>query len=196
MAISFSQMLDNLQKRLETEAIDEFKVHLESSLNKSERKLTEEYESISEEQFESPYDMESYKSMLEDQFYMQGEVRKLANELSISALYKQIELHTKRVTKRHLPSIPDSKFFNVGSLNNALPFNLSDIDQYDAFNELRLINNSIKHQGCVYKDLSNAFPNWKEGDEFKDLDIVYDRLYPKIKIYITALVSNLALHTE
>jgi hypothetical protein len=196
MAISFNEMIDNLLKRLETEAIDEFKYHFESSLNKSEKKLTEEYESVSVDQFENPNDMESYKGMLEDQFYMQEEVRKLANELSISALYKQIELHTKRVVRRHFPFIPNNKFSSVDSLNKALPFDLSSVEQYDAFNELRLINNSIKHQGCVQKTLSNYFPNWTEGEEFKELNFAYDRLYPEVKKYISSLVSTLALHSE
>ena len=196
MAISFSHMLDNHQKKLETNALDEFRVHLEASLNRSSKNITDEYESVTESQFENSVDMECYKGMLEDQFFMLDEVRKLANELSITALYKHIELHTKRVIKRYYPSIPDNTFSNVTELQKELPFKLKSLDEYDAVNELRLINNSVKHQGVVSKQLSNAYPTlWTVGEELKNLDSTYDRLYPKIKKYIISLVLTLGTHS-
>jgi len=196
LGISFVQLLENLHKRLETEAIDEFREHLKISLDRTERSINYEYQNVTEDQFEDPFDIDSYKGMLEDRFFMIEEVRKLSDELSILALFKHVEIHTKRVIKRHLPSIDSKKLFNINSLKQELPFTLEKVTNFNAFNELRLINNAIKHQGKVSAELARNFPSWQEGDEFPRLNNTYLRLYPQVKIYIESLVGQIASHSE
>lgn len=196
MALNFIQVLENFQKRIEVDAIEEFRIHLQASLNRNRKQIDEQYSSVDISQFENENDMESYKGMLEDEVYMLNEVKTLADELSITALFKHVELHTKRVIKRHLPSINESSLYDVRALKQALPFNLEDVDEYSSFNELRLINNSIKHQGEVSKQLARAFPIWFEGEKLSNLGEAYERLLLGIKKYVSSLVSNIASHSE
>jgi hypothetical protein len=196
MTLSFVKMLENFQKRMEVDAIEEFRAHLNASVNRSKKQIENKYSDIKLSQFENEYDMESYKGMLEDEIFMLEEVKNLADELSITALYKHIELHTKRVVKRHLPSIDESSISDIRRLKIALPFKLEKVYEYSSFNELRLINNSIKHQGKVSNQLASAFPNWVKGEKLSDLSNVYDRILPGIKMYVSSLVSNIASHTE
>lgn len=196
MTLSFIKMLENFQKRLEVDAIEEFRIHLNVSLDRSKKRIQKEYSALEPSQFEDEFDLESYQGMLDDEIFMLEEVKKLADELSITALYKHIELHIKRVTKRHLPSISDASLSDMGKLKKALPFNIENVTEYSSFNELRLINNSIKHAGEVSKQLASTFPNWVEGEKLSNLNDAYERLLPGIRKYISALVSNIGSYSE
>jgi len=158
--------------------------------------LEHEYSSLTEEQFEDPSLIDSYRAHLEDQAYFAGEVRKLSHELCIVALYRQIELHSKRVAKRNFPCLDNRQLFNIASLKRALPFDLETLPQFAAFDELRLLNNAIKHTGRVSDELAKSFPNWKLGEELKYLDTRYEHLEPLVKEYVKAFVSAAYANSE
>jgi len=175
MSVSFDDLIRNTEKQLDTEFIDEFIFHVDSSLTKSRSDVKSDFQLATEQ--------------VEDKCYMLDEVKKLANELSILALYKKIEIHTRDAVNHHILSIDQRKLSNINDLKSSLPFVLESVDEYSAFNELRLLNNSIKHNGEVSEKLSKNFQSWKKGEELYDLDKAYNRLKPKVKIYIESLVS-------
>ncbi|EGW21597.1 hypothetical protein [Methylobacter tundripaludum] len=189
MALSLGNLLENLDRRIDCDTLDEFRDHLETSIRRREKSLESEYSSLTVEKFEDPRDINGYRMHLEDQMYFAGEVRNLGNELCIVALYKQIELHTKRVAKRTFPTLNERELFNIVSLNAALPFDIEVLPQFTALDELRLINNAIKHEGLVSPDLAKKFPAWIAGEELKGLDKCYERLLPLVQDYLKAFVS-------
>jgi hypothetical protein len=189
MALSLGKLLENIDRRINTETLDQFRDHLEASLRNREKSLEKEYSSLTEDQFEDPGDIDGYRMHLEDQAYFASEVRKLSHELCIVALYRQVELHTKRVAKRNFPSLDEQQLFNIAKMKAAFPFKLEALSQFVALDELRLLNNAIKHEGLVSDELAKSFPSWKIGEKLDDLDKNYERLLPLVQDYVKAFVS-------
>jgi hypothetical protein len=152
--------------------LEDFKHHVESSLRKREQLLEADSLSKTEDKFENREDFDEYRMALGDQWFLVSETRKLASELCIVALYKQIEIHTKRVVKRNFPSINGKALSDITKLREALPFTIECLPNFAAFDELRLINNSIKHVGKVSAQLARKFPVWQAGNELKDSTVV------------------------
>ncbi|OHV95524.1 hypothetical protein AKG95_20495 [Janthinobacterium lividum] len=190
MARSMGVLLENFDQHIDSTTLDEFRDHLDTSLRRREKALEKEYKSLSEDDFEDPRDIDGYRMHIEDQAFYAGEVRKLGHELCIVALYRQIEIHTKRVAKRNFPDLNERQLFNIASMKSALPFDLETLPHFAAFDELRLFNNAIKHEGRVSDDLAKKFPTLSIGAELVDLDKVYDRLLPLVQQYTKAFVSN------
>jgi hypothetical protein len=189
MALSLGKLLENIDQRIDSTTLDEFRDHLETSLRRREKALEKEYSSLTEDDFEDPRDIDGYKAHLEDQAFYANEVRKLGHELCIVALYRQIEIHSKRVVKRNFPSLNERQLFNIATMKTALPFDLEALPHFAAFDELRLFNNAIKHEGRVSDDLVKKFPTLCAGEELADLDKTYDRLLPLVQQYTKAFVS-------
>ena len=103
----------------------------------------------------------------------------LGHELIIIGLYKQCELYLKSAIELKFPNKSKTKKGKLAELNSTL-------DEYHAINELRLINNCIKHQGKVSQSLSSEYSFWVLGDDLGDLAVVYNRLKNKVLSYIIA----------
>ena len=64
---------------------------------------------------------------------------------------------------------------------------------WDAVDEVRLVNNAIKHAGRVSDELAKGYPKqWAAGQPLGDLAGTYARLRPNITIYLTALARRFA----
>jgi hypothetical protein len=175
-------------KRFKTEEIDEFRELVAASIHRQEKYLENEEASL-DVGIEDEYYRESYRVHLEDRYHFTQEVRRLSDELAIVALFKQVELHTKKVAKKNFPSINENKLFEIEYLKKAFPFKVEELPSYAAFNELRLLNNAVKHQGKVSRQLSDAFPSWSLGADLAGLDTAYSRLHPGVTVYVQAFVS-------
>ncbi|EIA9327389.1 hypothetical protein K7103_004356 [Vibrio parahaemolyticus] len=113
-------------------------------------------------------------------------VSDLVDELSILALYKRIELKHNDLVKFFHYS--DKGIYRWEKLKKVLPDEVQSIPEFNAVNELRLLNNAIKHEGCVCDELVEHYPSYgKIGDEFTELDITYERLKPAVCIYVNRL---------
>lgn len=195
MSFSIGKMLESFDRRFDIETLEEFQRHFESSVAGREKSLTSEYSSLSIDQFEDPEDLPNYQSHLADEFFCLDEVKKLGYELCIVALYKQIELHTKKVVKRNFPSVDEKVLSDFSKLKAALPFKLNKLKNYAAINELRLINNAIKHVGRVSKELAKCYSTWKAGEKLDRLDSALVRLSPLVQIYVDELVTSAYAHS-
>ena len=131
-----------------------------------------------------------YASHIEDQWMLLRDVDNLTGQLLIVALYRQTELHIKRVVKRTDPAVDTSKLFNFKALKSAIPFNIEVLSKFVSFNELRMLNNAVKHQGKVSDELSQTFKNWNLGEELTALDTAYERLKPEIAEFISGFVAG------
>lgn len=188
---SWKQILKNYDKRLNHQEIEDFREHLTSSLNRRMRLLEEEAQSLSPDQFEDPLDIDGYRNHLEDLAASVNAVKSLGDELSIIALYKKVEGHTSRVVKKLIPTAASHNLSYFEKFCKTLPFEIKTVDGYAGFNELRLINNSIKHGGKISFELADEFPIWLQGAELNDLDKTYQRLLPEVKKYVADLSNKL-----
>ena len=196
MAPALGKLLEALDKRFETEELDEFRDLVAVSLNRQQTSLASVYASLSDAQFDDPNDRESYAVHLEDRMVFANEVQKLADELAIVALFKKVELHTKRVAKRNFPKLDEGQLFNIASLIKVMPFDVEALPNFKSFHELRLLSNAIKHEGKVSHKLAGAFPSWKVGESLADLGAVYARLNPEVTEYVQAFVAACYAHSH
>ncbi|MBO1272282.1 hypothetical protein J3L11_11565 [Shewanella sp. 4t3-1-2LB] len=196
--ISFSKILENSHRRINDEAIVEFRKLVDKSICNWEGKIDHEWDNLSPDQFEDPRDMEDYRGVLDDQYYLVNQVKTLSYELSITALFKLVEIHTKRVVKWHMPSIDSSKLFNFNSLEKALPFDLKLVKNFQAFDELLELNNAIKHVGKVSEKLASKHSSkgWVKKENFTGLDKAFDRLSPLISEYMDDLAAKIYANSE
>ncbi len=183
---SFDKLLHALSRveyNLNTYHIDSFLDYIDKALTKDfanlENKIKEE-----EKKGNSEYAsyLEGCQSYIPDTHF-------LAHELSIVALYKEIETKASLLFKKNMTSKYPKKFYlDKKNIKANFKIDLEDIPEYDSFNELRLINNSIKHYGYVNNDLSINFKRWgNEGDELNDLKEAYERLKPEVITFFNKL---------
>lgn len=189
MSIRFLSVLENFDKRFDTDDLDEFRDLVRSSLRRQERALEKDSESL--KNMDDGYDenIYGYASHIEDRWILLRDVDNLAGQLLVVALFRQTELHIKRVVKRTDPNVDPSKLFNFKALKSALPFKIELLPNFDSFNELRMLNNAVKHQGKVGDELSTNFPSWKLGEDLTGLESAYERLKPEISEFIKGLVA-------
>jgi hypothetical protein len=132
---------------------------------------------------------------LSDEVYFLEEVEKLSNELAIIALYKKMEITTKRAVSIAFPKVPTHSLFKVNHLKKSLlrqGVDITSLAHYRAMDEVRCLNNSIKHDGTVGTELA-AYPAWKKkkGQPLMNLDVAYMRLAPKCAVYMQELLGEL-----
>ncbi|EJC62457.1 hypothetical protein QWA_10329 [Alcaligenes faecalis subsp. faecalis NCIB 8687] len=191
---SWSQLFMNLARNLDHEEIDEFLMHLHSSTTRRLNKLDEENKNLTENEFEHPEDMHFYKDHLFDQAIATEAARNLGNQLSIVALYKKVELQTSRMIKELIPEAASKNLSYFNQLSNILPFDIKTLNGFSSFDELRLLNNSIKHGSIVSSELAKNYPDWRVKSEIEKIDGAYERLLPGVKQYVfdmgTRLYSN------
>jgi hypothetical protein len=123
-------------------------------------------------------------------------VARLGDELSIVALYSVVELTTGSLLAHEFGKGARRDASNVCKLSRRLERNGTDlktVPHYRAINELRLLNNAVKHAGRVTKELAENYPRWKEGGELTGLDRAYKRLRPKVPAYIFRLAERMRL---
>jgi len=187
---SWKQAVENFDKRLDYEEIDDFLLHLNESVDRRVKKLTDESKKSSSQNFENLTDIDKYRDYLEDLIESSYLVKNLGDELSIIALYKKVEIHIGKVMKRKIPLASSKKLSYFDQRCKVLPY-IQTVEGYLAFNELRLINNSIKHEGKVSSELAKNFSCWKENDQISGLDNVFKRLCPKVEQYVRNLVTKI-----
>lgn len=189
--VTWSQTFRNWDKRLDHEDIDEFLDYLNASVKRRIRRLEEEIQNLVPEQFIDSRDMEPYREHLHDLAASAYAVKSLGDELSIIALYKKVEIHTGRIVKRIIPAAANVNISYFGKFCKTLPFDINTVNGFSSFDELRLLNNSIKHDGKVSVVLATKYPHWTHGAELRDLDMVFQRLLPDVKKYVADLAEKL-----
>lgn len=135
----------------------------------------------------------------------------LGYELAILALYNKLEIAGIKLIRDIKPALlrKSEKVylsdFLANDLNDKekkeknkkkpvpLPFFKNSLQSYTAYDELRLINNAIKHQGCVSEELSKISKNWgNSGDELKPemIEDAYLRLKKEVPKFLSDLFEK------
>ena len=182
----FKVMGLKLASTLQLEVVDGMEDLVITGNLQSEKEMAEEYESI---QMESDYEFkEQYQEHLIELNYINSKVLSLVNEMQIIALYKMSEIAIYDMCKISDLFEPDEirNFYRQPDLVNAFKekvYDMREIDNYDQYNELRLINNCIKHSGQVSKQLSEV-EGWNMGEPLQNLGAHYLRLRDPCRDFI------------
>jgi hypothetical protein len=127
--------------------------------------------------------------------YYDGQIRDeqqillLADELMFLGLYRFIEIERIRVLNQAFPRICASRRCSYSRLVEHFPW-LKQLYGSSQINEIRLINNCIKHSGKVSRELANFNNIWKESEAITGLRHAYERLAPYVGAYWVDLVEK------
>lgn len=186
----FGAMLRSIHLNIRSEVLDEFRLHLSSSIAESRSALKKNYESLNVEQFECEEDLESYQAVLGDDFWQLDEVHNLGESLAIVGLYRLVESHLGGVVKVTFPSLGEKKKAKL-IRGDSSEIDCGSLVGFKAVDELRLINNSIKHNDSKASDeLASVYPVWIKDKHMDDLGSHYDRLKPDVIAYMKAFVNE------
>ena len=142
-----------------------------------------------------------------DDFAQLEKSAQLSSEFVIIGLWRCIELYRRDAIRHALGSDDDIKcFLGRKKSQRPLSFNHPDFQAFlvkleikeneirraKSVDELRCLNNAIKHERRVNGPLAK-FPMWKgkENKELGDLDRHYARLQPRAKQYLEDLAQRL-----
>lgn len=173
-----------------TDVLDEFRDHFYRSISAQEQTLRESYGGVSASDFEHEQDFEGFASSLEDDYHQAQEVKSLGEELSIVGLHRLVEIQISKVLRGTFPGLSPAKKQDLVAGKSGV-IDCPSLAGYDAANELRMINNCVKHNSSVIDNkLATAFPAWIECEPLEDLGTHYSRLKPRVIEYITAFVNE------
>lgn len=132
---------------------------------------------------------------LVDDFAQLDDFVSFSAEFAIIGLWRCIELYRKRAMRAALGDAAASLSFRHKAFQNDLSqlgIEEKNIQCARSANELRCLNNSIKHALRVDNELA-GFPRWrrKKGSELGNLESHYRRLRPLAERYLTDLANRL-----
>ncbi|MBB3277409.1 hypothetical protein [Pseudoxanthomonas sp. OG2] len=180
-------------KQDDFEQIDHLVAAVGSYVSRAKAELADKHASLAADA-ELDQSLQGFEEMLiDDEVGFYEELKPLASELSIVALYKRIEILTKRAVTTAHPSINPAQLFKFNQLKAALlatGLDLQTVSNYVAADETRALNNCVKHSGKVSEELA-AYPGWTLGEPLGDLERAYVRLAPLCLDYINDLIEKL-----
>jgi hypothetical protein len=123
------------------------------------------------------------------------EVKALSEQMVIMYLFKTVEIAMKRMLARsgltsNKKISASSQRGNYSALIRELGIALEELPDHAAYDALRSINNSIKHQGRATKELAQL-AGWRENDELTNLWEHYNSLKPGVRRFVKAFSEAL-----
>jgi hypothetical protein len=137
------------------------------------------------------------QEFLADEVQELDNISQLADQLFIVALYGVVEINTARMLAHEFGKPAARNASKINKLHSFLKdkkgLELTSVPHYRAIDELRLLNNAIKHAGQVTRELAKKYPRWHEGKQLDGLDKAYNRLRPSVSAYIFRLAERMKL---
>ena len=112
-------------------------------------------------------------------------------------LYKNFEILLKDIISESFPTVNKRDLFqweNVKSFLNSIGIKFGDIKEYQRINEVRIVNNNIKHSNEIDEITKRQnIPEFDSKDyfDFKSLNSFYSRLKDKPKEFLNAFAEKL-----
>lgn len=174
------------------EIIDRLYESSVSSKTQLEQKLRTEIDNTSDSN-----EKEMLIELADDDLFLADLTTELAEEMIIIALFKTLEISIKKMAIGSELFTEDEvkSFYNFASLKKLIKRDICDItnlSNYNAYNELRCINNCVKHSGLVSSELA-TFSCWsgKEGDKIENLYSHYCRLKNECFFFLDELQKQI-----
>lgn len=156
-----------------------------------EKELAQQAHEVCSDQNLDQDEKEYMLSSLGDELFIAEVTTELAGEMMIIALYKTIEIAIKSMTRASelFTEAQLESFYRVGELKKQLKTKVVDVEtlkHYKAYDELRCINNAIKHSGIVGTELA-SYPGFNKGQKITDLHTHYYRLRDDVDRFLVLL---------
>ena len=171
---------------IEVEMIDRFRAHVSDAAAAQRRSIHQRADELPEE----------IQEFLADDIYELDKISDLADQLAIVALHRVVELSTQRILMHKFGAAAGRKASYIDALRKFLKGHDIDIERiphYRAMNELRLLNNAIKHAGHVNPQLAAEYSRWTLGEELTQLGSAYDRLKRHVPSYVFRFAESVKL---
>ncbi len=136
-----------------------------------------------------------YLESLSDRLYIYEKTTELISEMQIIALFKMIEVSLKEMCKisEQFTEKQLNSLYRHSELKKLLSAKICDIELlqgYSEFNELRCINNCLKHSGKVDAELAR-FRGWKEKESLRNVGTHYERLKHDCTRFVTEVRNQI-----
>lgn len=180
--LRYAAMLRAFAKK-DVDQIDAFRKHMLSFRRLENDRLARVAHGFDED---DPY----LESLADDAWQVEQSIE-LAEELCIVALYRIIEHKTGHVLRMRFPdeNVP-WQWDKLGPWLRKRGIEHQGVPHYRAANEIRLLNNAIKHTGAVSAPLAENFKRWKLREPLGNLDAAYLRLAPLAPRYLERLAQR------
>ena len=137
------------------------------------------------------------RSQHTDLMYITGELSAF-EEMKIIYAFKHLEITIKQLISDAYPGISTKKFYNWDILFeflNTKLINSKQLEGYNEVNQLRLVNNCIKHSEIITSEIQNIPEfNQQECLSYTDLGKFYERVKTAPNRFLTSLSS--VIYTE
>jgi hypothetical protein len=170
----------------EVETIDHFRTHVHAAAAAQRHSIRQHANDLPDE----------VQEFLADDLYELDAISDLADQLAIVALHRVVENNTGRILAHKFGAAAGRNASYIGRLHAFLTrhgIDIGFVPHYRAVNELRLLNNAIKHAGHVTAELANEYPRWKQGRELAGLGTAYERLRGRVPSYIFHFAERVKL---
>ena len=180
-------------KHIEYDDISEMAEGVKTYKNRRDLELSNKYRQIEGDPALSL--SQAYRDSLlvgiENENYNLEESIKLSRQLAVVALYIKIELRIKVVCRIALPELEADQLHMIKYLEGGLKkrgVKIRELPSFRCFDELRCINNAIKHGGVVGKELAK-YSGWIKKGDLLNIDAAFERLAPGCVSFISELVQ-------
>lgn len=117
-------------------------------------------------------------------------------EMKIINLFRSVELNIKSLIRYAYPNVEVKSFYRwdmMQSFFKSKNIDLTSIVHYDECNELRNLNNCIKHSRKITKRVQEIqeFKGTTQSIEFEQLEKFYKRIISKIPLFVQALKEEI-----
>ena len=178
----FSISMQHIAKasaRLQTEYLEDFR----NLMRRGRREKADDLE----ERLDDIDPTGEYADVLADEKQVLVEIQDLADEMAIIGLYRIVELNLKKLALHLYSSGDRPELRNTGAVRSKLKsdynLDINNIGKFEHIDELRVLNNAIKHQREVTEELAK-FDGWTEGNSLENLDDAFNRLKPAVQEYL------------
>jgi hypothetical protein len=130
---------------------------------------------------------------ISEEYAVLDEIRALTDEMAVVALYRIVELNTQAILRwRYKAKAKQLYRFDrmAQRLKRDLRLDVQKLPNFRSADELRLINNAIKHTRKVSPELA-TYPGWVEGQKLSKLGDTFERFAQRntIPIYLESLAA-------
>ncbi|EOB4247471.1 hypothetical protein [Vibrio metschnikovii] len=196
MSLSFEHLIESYMSSLDTDIINSFKKVVSEAIDCKFSRIEKAQAAHDSMKFLFKEHELMHSSWIQDDAIYTFSVVDLAGELYILALYKRLELKHKELVSFFNLEVGTRNLSNWRELWEVLPREAKNLPEFNAVNELRLLNNAIKHEGLISRQLARSYPHYGQfGDELTDLSTSFERLEPIVCKYIKELYTILKSKT-
>ena len=164
-----------------------------NKLNDLEERNPDRFKELEEKANQAGHTLYSEMSgYIQDATYLEEELFALF-EMKIIYAFKHLEINIKQLL---FAAYQDNyinrqfKWDSIVQFLNSKNIIAKDLNEYENINQLRIVNNSLKHSDKVIDQSIKNIPEFKEKEtlSYSDLELFYNRIKMSPDIFLTSLV--------